>query len=187
MVQLPEPISSDSPARKLGIENIAELGKERIRRALKNIQREQSGKLALNSRNEAQDLGFRVFKLAPSALRAWRGTAAPTPDEYVNQLALLSEALREGWRAEDVVWEVAIKEGFPLTSRVAAAAGGQEVYRVEDPDSGRAFHVCLDDQVSADVAAALGLASGDLLVVRDAAVDDTTAANLALQCRLKTL
>ncbi len=59
--------------------------------------------------------------------------------------------------------------------------------RVEDPDSGRVFHVCLDDTVSADVAAALVLARGDLLVVRDAAVDDTTAANLALQCRLKTL
>lgn len=187
LVQLPEPVPFDSVAREHGFQNIAEIGKERLRRTIKLLQREQN-KLPLDGVESAPDLGFRVFKLAPSTLRAWRGTADPTPDEYVNQLSLLSEPLRDGWRAEDVVWEVAIKEGFPLTSRVTkAAAAGQEVYRVEDADSGRAFHVCLDDKVSAGVAAALGLAGGDLLVVRDAAVDDTTAANLALMCRLKTL
>ena len=187
-VQLPERIDPKSDTGRLGFKTIAEVGKERIRHTSAMMKLAELERLDFRSKKQGPDLGFRVFKLAPSALRAWRGTAAPTPDEYVNQLALLSEPLRDGWRAEDVVWEVAIKEGFPLTSRVTtAAAAGQLVYRVEDPDSGRAFHICLDDTVTSDVAAALGLGAGDLLVVRDAAVDDTTAANLALQCRLKTL
>lgn len=139
------------------------------------------------------DLGFRVFKLAPSTIRGWRGTVDPTPADYVAQMELLRDPLGGDWRPEDVVWEAAIKEGFPLTSKVTtAAAAGQLVYRVEDPDTGRRFHICLDDAVGtedggAELAAALGLESGDLLIVRDAAVDDTAAANLALQCRLKTL
>jgi len=189
MVQFPESLARETIiANKRVLRTIADIGKERIRRVIANTVIERKRQLPFEPNEPDGKPGFRVFKLAPSTLRAWRGTTAPTPDEYVNQLALLSEPLRDGWRAEDVVWEVAIKEGFPLTSRVTtAAAGGQEVYRVADPDSGRAFHVCLDDTVTADVAAALGLASGDLLVVRDAAVDDTTAANLALQCRLKTL
>ncbi|MBX7252887.1 MAG: site-specific DNA-methyltransferase [Candidatus Promineofilum sp.] len=187
LVQLPEPTPSDSVARANGFQNIAEIGMERLRRAIKLLQREQ-GKLPLNGVESAPDLGFRVFKLAPSTLRAWRGTAAPTPAEYVEQLALLGNPLADGWRAEDVVWEVTIKEGFPLTSAVStAAAAGQQVWRVADADSGRVIHVCLDDVVTAGVAEALGLGREDVLVVRDAAVDDTTAANLALQCRLKTL
>ena len=40
-VQLPEPIIEDTEAYKAGFRNIAELGKERIRRAIKKMKAEK--------------------------------------------------------------------------------------------------------------------------------------------------
>ncbi len=55
MVQLPEPCNEKSEAYKAGYENIAELGKARIRRVAKKIKEEKP---------EYQgDLGFKVFKI----------------------------------------------------------------------------------------------------------------------------
>ena len=86
------------------------------------------------------------------------------------------------------IWEVAIKEGFPLTSGIeTAAVHGRVVHRVTDPDTDSFFHICLDNEVNAGIVAALQLSPEDLFVCRDIALDDTTAVNLALQCRLKTI
>ena len=65
--------------------------------------------------------------------------------------------------------------------------GGQTIYRVTDPDDEQQFHICLDDNVSADLPRRLGLGEEDLFVCRDVTLDDTTAANLALACRLKVI
>lgn len=87
-----------------------------------------------------------------------------------------------------VLWEVAIKEGFPLSSRIHyKQIGDNAVSNIKDEDTGKEFFICLDERISADIAINLGLSKSDLLVVRDIALDDTTAANLALQCRLKTI
>lgn len=61
MVQLPEKTDEKSEAFKAGYKNICEIGKERIRRAGKKIKEE-------NPNAESLDTGFRVFKLADSAI-----------------------------------------------------------------------------------------------------------------------
>ena len=60
-VQLPEPTADDSEAHKAGYKNIADIGKERIRRAAKKIAKEQK-QLKLEN-NTKPDLGFKVFNL----------------------------------------------------------------------------------------------------------------------------
>lgn len=47
--------------------------------------------------------------------------------------------------------------------------------------------MCLDDQVRAELSKHFPLHAELLLICRDKALDDTAAANLALQCRLKTI
>jgi len=47
--------------------------------------------------------------------------------------------------------------------------------------------ICLDEQVRADLSQNYELKIDDLFVCRDLALDDSAAANLALQCRLKTI
>lgn len=49
------------------------------------------------------------------------------------------------------------------------------------------FHLTLDEQVTLEALRPLALGRDDLSVCRDAALDDEAAANLALQCRLRTL
>lgn len=49
------------------------------------------------------------------------------------------------------------------------------------------FTICLDNRVSPDPSYTLGLSKTDLFICRDVALDDTLAANIALNCRLKTI
>jgi hypothetical protein len=51
----------------------------------------------------------------------------------------------------------------------------------------QSFRVCIDETLKQYIARALEPTSEDLFVCRDRALDDTLAANLALQCRLKTI
>ena len=184
MVQLPEPTPDKSIAKEYGFEHIADIGKERIRRILQKLAGDRDKKLDLFQ----EVLGFRVFKLAPSHFKPWSGSPDTDPDTYNQQLDLFRDPLTEGWQPEPVIWEVAIKEGYPLHSRITQAnIAGHIVYRVTNPDNDQQFHICLESEVTADVPRQLGLTTDDLFICRDLALDDTTAANLALQCHLKTV
>ena len=104
-------------------------------------------------------------------------------------MALFADPLVAGWKAENVVWEVALKEGYALTSRIDAVAecAGSPVWRVCDAERGQAFLICLSDRLDAGAVDALALTKDDVFVCRDSALDDDLAANLALQCNLKTI
>jgi adenine-specific DNA-methyltransferase len=58
---------------------------------------------------------------------------------------------------------------------------------VSDTEQGKAFTICLADHIDLEAVKTLGLSKADLFVCRDTAIDDTVAANLALQCTLKVL
>jgi adenine-specific DNA-methyltransferase len=103
MVQLPEPCNEKSEAFKAGYKTIAEIGKERIRRAATKIKEE-------NPEYEG-DLGFKVFKLDSSNIRAWN------PDRSDLEQTLLdhTEHLVEGRSEEDILYELLLKRGVDLT------------------------------------------------------------------------
>lgn len=178
-VQLPEPIEDKT------FDTIADIGKGRIRQVIASMRAERTGTLGFH---DDSDLGIRVFRLTESHFSSWQGSNEATPDALVGQMALFNDPLCDGWQPEDVVWEVAIKEGFPLHSKLTQAnVASHTVYRVHDPDSEQSFHICLDDTVPDDIPRRLGITPEDLFVCRDLALTDTTAANLALVCRLKTI
>jgi adenine-specific DNA-methyltransferase len=189
MVQLPEPTPEKSLAQKAGYETVADIGKERIRRVIAGMQREREGQLPLETRETPEDLGFKVFKLAPSNYQLWRGVGEDTPDAYAEQMALFADPLVGGWTAENVIYEVALKEGYGLNCRIetAPAVPGNTIYRVTDPDKEQSFTICLDNVIGLEDLSALNLDKDDLFICRDVALDDEAAANLALQCRLKTI
>src|SRR6266566_3311044 len=118
MVQLPEPTNEKSPARKAGYINIADIGKERIRRVIDKVKSQDKGKLDLSTREEPEDLGFRVFKLAPSNYKQWKNIDASDPEAYDKQLDMFADLLVENWAPVNVLWEVAVKEGFGLNTQI---------------------------------------------------------------------
>jgi adenine-specific DNA-methyltransferase len=213
LVQLPEPVSKNSAAAKRAFKTIADIGKERTRRVIAKMKKEQEGKLATDA---PQDMGFRVYKLAESNMKPWQGTDEKDPEKYAKTMEMFLDPLVEGWKPEDVIAEVALKEaGFGLNCRVEevepqmnadgrrldsepkpktsvgvhrrASAVAPTVYRVTDEDKEQSFYICLDDKVRLEDVKFLNLTRDMLFICRDVALDDETAANLALQCRLRTI
>ena len=103
-------------------------------------------------------------------------------------LDIVVDPLVAGWEPVNVLWEVAVKEGYGLTSSVSRLkVGDNTVWHIADDERGQHFHLCLDERVSLDLVRELKLGADDLFVCRDSALTDTDAANLALQCRLRTI
>lgn len=168
---------------------IADIGKERIRRVVKKLKDQRNGQLDLNDREKPEDLGFRVYKYVPSHIKQWPGHTGDNAEEYVALALSFVDLLVEGWTPEGVLWEVALKEGLSLSSRIETMpdTGPNTVQRVTDADTGRFFFICLDDQIAPDLQDKLKPDAADLFVCRDSAIDETTHANLSLACRVKTL
>ncbi len=97
LVQLPE------PTEMVDYPSIAEIGKERIRRS--------AAKIKGKNPDYQGDLGFKVFKLDSSNIRAWN------PDRKDLEQTLLDhmEHLVEGRSEEDVLYELLLKRGVDLT------------------------------------------------------------------------
>jgi len=113
------------------------------------------------------------------------------PDSYAKKLGLFDDPLVAGWTPENVLWEVALREGFGLNARFEKKepTEGITIYEITDLDKDppQTFAVCLDEHVRVDLSKHYPLSPDKLLICRDKALDDTAAANLALQCRLKTI
>lgn len=184
-VQLPEPL----PKPESKLKSISDIGKERLRNAIARLAEESKGQQKLVKRESPEDLGFRVFKLTESNYRPWQGIEKAEPEAYARQMALHADPLVDSWKVENVIWEVALKEGFGLGSRIERLEEVKDcaTYRVTDPDRGQSFLICLEDKVELDALKPLELSSEDLFICRDSAITDEAAANLALQCRLKTI
>jgi len=183
MVQLPEPTENEE------FPTIADIGKERIRRVITKLKKEAEGKMDLANRETPEDLGFKVFKLAESNYRPWVGVEDKDPEAYAKQMELYLDPLVEGWQEENVIYEVALKEGYSLACLIEKVDKITEntVWRVTDEDKEQSFYICLDDDIKEDAAKALELNADRLFICRDKALTDELAANLALQCNLKVI
>lgn len=188
-VQLPEPTESESPAYKAGFKTIAEIGKERIRRVIKKLKSDAEGTLPLKTRNAPEDLGVRVFILKESNYKLWTGVQERDSQAYFKTMDGFTDPLLADWKPENLLWEVAVKEGYGLNSEVKPVAGlkSNAVHIVADPNKQQSFRICLDDSLKKETIKSLDLSKDDLFICRDAALDDELASNLALQCRLKTI
>ena len=183
VVQLPEPTPEKSLARNAGYETISDIGKTRIQRLLDRMRTD-------NLFRESQDLGVKVFRLTESNYRQWNGVEERNAESYANQLRLFSDnPLVDQWIPKNVIYEVALKEGYQLDCSIEQVNGLERntIFQVISRDETQTFYICLDAELFQDEIDKLGLTTDDLFVCLDKALDDTKAANLALQCRLKTI
>jgi len=190
MVQLPEITPRNSPARKVGYETIADIGKERIRRVIARMQAEREGQLLLETRKTPEDLGFKVFKLAPSTFRQWESPPDETADALTQQLALFDSGLEPDADPLDVIYEVILKEGYDLNAHIEELAlESNRVYRVRQPEGKgeRSFYICLDAALHPATFDSLPLDRETVFICQDAALDDSAKVNLAMQCLLKVI
>ncbi len=144
LVQLPEPCEEGSAAYKAGLKTIAAICKERVRRVIKKLNGEDAGSLHTHSGAEP-DRGFRVFKLAESNFTTWDAQAPQEPATLLAQLEKHVEHIRKGRTPQDILYELLLKSGFPLTTPVETqAVAGKTIYRV----AGGALVICLEGELT---------------------------------------
>lgn len=189
MVQLPEATPEESAARKKGFSTISEIGAQRIRLVLKTLRHEARQKLPTSHESAPEDLGFQFLTLGESNLVAWTGVDERSSRSWNLAMQRQVDPLIDGWKTDDVVLEVAMKEGLTPVLKLERRKDIPDnvVTSVSDDLTGRRFTICLDNKVKTSTVRALGLSKEDTFVCKDVALDDTGAANLALQCRLKTI
>lgn len=181
-VQLPEPTDENSEARKAGYENIAEITRERIRRAGAKILEEESAKL--DGRSESLDVGFRAYKLVDTNFAKWRADSSLSKEELAVLFAGMGESVDDDARPEALLTEVLLKLGFSLTEQVERVdVAGLEVFSVADG----LLVAYLNEHVKPtleQLRALVALEPGRLVVLEDAFQgDDVLKTNLVQECR----
>lgn len=151
LVQLPEPLDSTNkdqePAATYCDQNslnrtIAELTKERLRRVGKKLSSEYP--------ENALDLGFRVFKLDTSNIRAWHPKTSDLKTSLFDHL----EHLEDGRSSDDILYEILLKLGLDLCVPIEVREiAGKQVNSV----GAGVLIACLDESIKASEAEALAL------------------------------
>jgi adenine-specific DNA-methyltransferase len=190
MVQLPEPCDEKSEPFKAGYKTIAEIGKERIRRAGQKILQEWQAKqakktpaqgdllspenLKLNPSNSGvPDIGFRVLKIADSNFRE----IERTPEELdQKELALHTEHIKPDRTAEDLLFQVLVDWGLNFALPIVSETlHGKRVFFVDE----NALAACFDTGLSDELVHAIAARKPLRAVFRDDCFgDDSTRINV---------
>lgn len=161
MAQLPEEVDEKSEAYKAGYKTIAEIGKERIRRAAKKIQDDNKDK-DLNK----IDFGFRVFKVDSSNMK----------DVYYNPkdlsqdlLSSLESNIKEDRSPEDLLTQVLLDLGLELSYKIESKdILGNKVFFVEENN----LVACFDDNINFSIIDEIAKVKPLKVVFKDASFKD---------------
>lgn len=182
MVQLPEKTDEKSEAYKAGYKNICEIGKERIRRAGKQIL-SAGGQLSmdgvrldtnstLNTPNSTLDVGFRCLRLDSSNME----NVYYTPDEVSQQdMFSLVDNVKPDRTPEDLLFQVMLDLGVLLSSPIEVKEiAGKRVFNVAEGF----LLACFDHDVTEETVKAIAQMKPYYAVFRDSSMaNDSVATN----------
>jgi len=172
MAQLPAATDENSEAYKVGYKSIAEISKERIRRA--------AAKVKIEKPEYDGDLGFKAFKLDSTNIKPWEvnfDLTERTLEDYISNI-------KSDRREEDVLYEVLLKYGLDLTLSITEhSIAGQKVF---DIGMG-ALIICLSDAISLEVVEGIAKLKDELnpeimrVVFKDSGFKDDVVKTNAVQ------
>lgn len=192
MVQIPEATEADSEAYKAGFSNIAEISKERIRRAAAHIESE----LPESVDSKALDLGFKAYRLSESNFIPWQQPASYDADSLMAQLEQHLDPIADNATTEGILTELMLKEGYTLTATIVKADGyylvtqvdalNQSVIEAENKALDSAgtsisLAIVLDDMTTDKATQIIASAPNKTLIMDRAFSDDANKANIVLQ------
>lgn len=179
-VQIPEQVNRKSTAHQIGYKTIAEIGKERIRRAAKKIKSDVEATIAAKEteikkltekqlpiedervktlQNEikemrenlaVQDFGFKVFKLDSTNMQTWDGDVQA---DLKLQLEAAVDNIKPDRTVEDLLYEILLKYGLDLTMKIEERTiAGAKVFGL----GAGALFVCLDTNITPETAKGIG-------------------------------
>ena len=176
MVQLPEKTDEKKEAYKAGYKNICEIGKERIRRAGKQILSAGGGQLSFSKTQPDQstpiDIGFRCLRLDESNMKP----VYYTPEEISQQdLFSLVDNVKSDRTPEDLLFQVMLDLGVLLSSPIEVKEiAGKKVFNVADGF----LLACFDHDVTEETVKAIAQMKPYYAVFRDSSMaNDSVATN----------
>lgn len=176
LVQLPEKTDEESEAYKAGYKNICEIGKERIRRAGKQILSAGGGQLEMSETQPEPgtpvDVGFRCLRLDSSNME----NVYYTPEEISQQdMFSLVDNVKPDRTPEDLLFQVMLDLGVLLSSSIEVKEiADKKVFNVADGF----LLACFDHDVTEETVKAIAQMKPYYAVFRDSSMaNDSVATN----------
>ena len=163
LVQIPEVLSDNPDAEKLAIYTIADVGKERIRRAGKKIKEESP------LTTQDLDTGFRVLKLDSSNMQ----DVYYTPSEFDEQ-KLFDDNIKPDRTEEDLLFQTMIELGIELSAKIEKLSmAGKTVWSVSDGF----LMACFDEEVNESTITEIARKQPYYFVMRDSSLANDQVAD----------
>jgi len=157
LVQIPEICDEKSEAFKAGYSTIADIAKERIRRAGQKIHeqmeeenRKRKMQLDFNDGKNKPiniDTGFKVFRLAESNFKQWRQPENYSAEALAKQLELFVDPVAEHATLQNMVFELILKSGKDLNVSIESCNG----YHIIDGNELALILEKVDEQIITEV------------------------------------
>lgn len=126
-VQMAEPCDPKSEAYKVGYSTIADISKERIRRAGAKLRAEieferaqKAAELSFDNTEDSTmpDFGFKVFRLADSNFKQWRDFRGSEQQQWQQQSIDFINPVAENATIDNMMYELLLKNGKSLNSAI---------------------------------------------------------------------
>ncbi|MGC8757812.1 MAG: site-specific DNA-methyltransferase [Caldisericaceae bacterium] len=192
LVQLDEPVDESTEigrnALSLGLKTVADICIERLRRVSEKYKKEDN----------SLHFGFKVFRLDKSnfnlkdefEIQEGEGVEE-LKQKYLDWLGVwIDQPLVNGWKNIDVVYEVMLKEGFNLNSRIQEIKiKNNNFYYVKDIEQELDFYISLDEKIDKETIEEIRTAKyrNKMFVFLDKALTDDDKINLTTFIRLKVI
>jgi adenine-specific DNA-methyltransferase len=174
LVQLPE--NTENPQ----FPTIAHITRERVRRVIAKLDNVDAGKLDMADK---QDRGFRAFKLSSSNFKVWDADTAPTdPTALADQLKLYADNVEAARGPQDILFELILKTGLPLSSRIETiTVANGTAYSIAVGN----LLICLENPVTREMLRAMTALKPTQMLCLDTAFhgDDALKTNTVLETR----
>jgi adenine-specific DNA-methyltransferase len=141
VVQLPEQCNAKSVGSKSGYETIADISKDRIRKA--------SSILKERNTDYSGDLGFKVFKLDKTNINQWDAGFEDLSDMLEKSI----DSVKADRSNDDLFYEIILKYGLDLSYPISEVLINSK--KVYDVAHGSMF-ICLDDEITIEVVEGIG-------------------------------
>ena len=169
-VQLPELCDEGSEAYKAGYKNIAEIGKERIRRAGDKIGKENKSNI---------DLGFKSLKLDKSNFKIWQGKFENS-ESLLGNMADFVDNIKSGSKEENILFELILKSGLDLNISIEEKKFADDKYYLLD---GGKLIVYLGKKITEEMAEEIQKSKPEKFICLDGCFqnNDQLKTNISLQ------
>ncbi|WP_339659748.1 site-specific DNA-methyltransferase [Croceibacter atlanticus] len=174
IVQLPEEIESGHPAKKMKLNTISEIARERIKRVIK--------------KEDCKD-GFSLFKLFGTNYKTWQNVESSSVENLQKALEFHSESpLQKDWNVPKLLTETLLIEGFPLDSTIEKEKlEGNTIHTVTHDSLETSLKICLDDKINEKLIATLDLKNNVTFICLDSAISNQDKLRLSDKGFIKTI